>query len=100
MRIISRKRIGQFCAVHPDAKEPLETWFRVARKATWRNLTEVHQTYPHADLVGICTIFNIKGNHYRLITKINYLKQTIYIRFILTHSEYDKGGWHNGCGCG
>jgi mRNA interferase HigB len=51
----------------------------------------------HADPVGECTVFNVHGNHYRLIAHIKYEHRTIYILGIYTHKEYDKGGWKDGC---
>jgi mRNA interferase HigB len=90
MRIISRKRLLKFSEVHSEAADPLDYWYRVAKSATWSNLVEVRQTYPTADAVGNFTVFNIKGNDYRLITSIVYETQRIYIKYVLTHSEYDK----------
>lgn len=97
MHIISRKALRVFWEKHPDAKGPLQDWYRVAGKATWNNLSEVRKSYPHADMVGTCTVFNIKGNDYRLITWIAYSSQRIFIRHVLTHAEYDKGGWKSDC---
>ncbi len=54
---------------------------------------EVRLTFPTADAVGRFTIFNIKGNAYRLITEINYRTERIFLRHVLTHAEYDKGAW-------
>lgn len=93
MNTLSRKKIREFVKVHPDSKSSLKAWFNVARKARWRSLTEVRQTYPHADLVGRYTVFNIRGNHYRLIAEINYQFQQILIREILTHEEYNLAKW-------
>jgi mRNA interferase HigB len=56
---------------------------------------EVQATFPKAEAVGNFTVFNIKGNNYRLIVSINYERQIIYIKYILTHSEYDKEQWKN-----
>lgn len=81
----------------PDAQQPLEDWYRIARNANWSNLAETHSQYPHADLAGTCTIFNIGGNKYRLVTKINYRWKMVYVRFVLTHAEYDKGGYADDC---
>lgn len=95
MRVISRKILRQFCQNHGDSCTSLEQWYRIASKAQWRNLLEVQQTYKTAEAVGNFTVFNIKGNSYRLITDVIYVRQTIYIKYILTHAEYDKGGWKN-----
>ncbi len=99
MRIISKKRLREFWEKHPDSQAPLEEWYKLTRKATWRNLAEVRATFRHADLVGTCTVFNIKGNDYRLVAKIDYGYQKVFIKYVLTHSEYDKGKWKDVCGC-
>ena len=97
MRVISRSRLRQFWRRHADAEQPLQAWYRAARSASWQNLAELRKQVPHADLVGDCTVFNIKGNDYRLVTKVYYRAQRIYIRVILTHSDYDKGAWRSDC---
>ncbi len=68
-------------------------WYRVAKKAEWKNLTDVRRVFPSADVVEGFTVFNIKGNAYRLITEINYQTGRIFLRHVLTHAEYSKGGW-------
>ncbi len=72
MRIISRKMLREFWQEHPDAREPLEDWYRVVKNADWNSLADTRELYPHADLAGKCTIFNIGGNKYRLIVKFKY----------------------------
>jgi mRNA interferase HigB len=79
------------------AAEPLDNWYRRARKARWQNLADVKIDYPHADLVGTCTVFNIGGNKYRLVVKIVYRAQAIFIKHVLTHKDYDKGVWKHDC---
>lgn len=93
MNTISLKKIRGFVELHPDSKSSLTAWYKMAKKARWRSLAAVRQVYPHADLVGIYTVFNIRGNQYRLIAEINYTFQQILIREILTHEEYDKDKW-------
>ncbi len=93
MRVIAKRNLMQAAAAHGDCVTQVENWFRVASKAQWRSLVEVHQIFPHADLVGDKTVFNIKGNDYRLIVYINYAMQTILFKSLLTHAEYDKGMW-------
>jgi mRNA interferase HigB len=80
-------------ARHADLESPLDTWWRIAKKARWKSLRDVRETYPHADPVGEYTVFNIKGNEYRLIVKIIYRASRIYICDVLTHAEYDKDRW-------
>lgn len=60
-------------------------------------MAETKSDYSHADLVGTCTIFDISGNRYRLITKISYRTQKVFIRFVLTHADYDKENYKNDC---
>lgn len=93
MHVISYKAIREFIAQHNEAEEPLKAWYKAASRARWSNLSEVKREFPHADLVGRFTVFNIKGNHYRLIAEINYRSQIVFVRHILTHAEYDRGKW-------
>jgi len=97
VRIISKKRLREFWEKHPDARARLEDWYTITRKANWRHLADVRATFRHADPVGTCTVFNIKGNEYRLITRISYTRQRVYVRYVLTHAEYDKGKWKDDC---
>ncbi len=93
MHVISRKKLLEAAAKHGDLGEPLDVWYRIAKKAEWKNLVEVRQVFPTADPVDKFTVFNIKGNAYRLITEINYQTGRIFLRHVLTHAEYSKGGW-------
>ena len=97
MHVISRKRLREFCEQYPDAQIPLENWYHVAKRATWQNLIEVQADFSHADLVGKCIVFNVGGNKYRLIAKIYFDDQVCLVRFVLTHSEYDKDKWKSDC---
>jgi len=97
MNIISKKPLVEFWKRYPEAKSSFEFWYRTAKKAKWQNLIEVKTDFPHADLVGVCTIFNIGGNNYRLIVKISYRTQNIFVRYVLTHAEYDKGIYKKDC---
>jgi len=93
MHVISRKRLKEASTRHGELEAPLDAWFRIAKKASWKNLADVRRTFSSADAVGKWTVFNIKGNQYRLITEINYMFGRIYIRRVLAHAEYDRGGW-------
>lgn len=93
MRIISRSRLLEFARRHRSAAEALDVWYRIAKRAEWQNLSEVREAFGSADAVGNFTVFNIKGNHYRLIVDINYSRQCIFIKYVLTHKEYDKDVW-------
>ena len=93
MHVISRKRLLEAVERHGQLAAPLDAWYRIAKKAEWRSLDEVRTVLPTADSVGRFTVFNIKGNTFRLITEINYRTGRIYIRHVMTHTEYDRGGW-------
>lgn len=93
MHIISKKKLKEFWEKHPEAKPNLQTWYKMAKKAKWTNIVDLCQVFPSADLVNNFTIFNISGNNYRLIALVDYQYQEIYIRYILTHAEYDKQNW-------
>ncbi|NOT59179.1 MAG: type II toxin-antitoxin system HigB family toxin [Acidobacteria bacterium] len=99
MRIISKRRLREFWEVYPESKKPLLDWYDVARKAVWQNLAHVRESFRHADPVGDCTVFNIKGNDFRLIVTIRYRTRRIYVLYVLTHKEYDKEKWKDDCYC-
>jgi mRNA interferase HigB len=93
VHVISRKRLKGAALRHPDLETSLDAWFRIAKKASWRNLGDVRETFATADAVEKWTVFNIKGNKYRLISEINYRFRRVYIRQVLTHAEYDQERW-------
>jgi mRNA interferase HigB len=93
LRAVSKKRLREFWTRHAGAEDPLKTWYATAKRARWTNLIEVQRTYSSAEAVGRNTVFNIKGNAYRLIAIIEYRLQIIFIREVLTHAEYDKDKW-------
>lgn len=91
MRIISRKTLVDFWQSHKDVESELKAWFSEAEAASWKAPIDIKRRYPSADPVGVNRmVFNIKGNHYRLVVQIHYNTGIIYIRFVGTHAEYDK----------
>jgi mRNA interferase HigB len=100
MRVISFRKLREFYEAHPSSKSSLEAWYAAVENADWRNFADVRRTTSSADVYGQCTIFNIGGNKYRLIAWVNYKTHTVYVRNVLTHSDYDKGKWKNDCGSG
>lgn len=95
MHLISIRNLRADAAKYPDVIEQVEAWYGVVKSAYWQNLNDVRQIYPSADAVGHFTVFNIKGNAYRLIVDIDYETQTIYYKYFLTHADYDKDKWKN-----
>ena len=96
MRIYSKKTLDEFGKTHADVADVLKGWYRVAKSSKWQNIQDVKKSCSaSADAAGRFTVFNIKGNKYRLIVSIDYEKQIINIKYILTHAEYDSGRWKN-----
>ena len=90
-RIFAKSTLRNFWKKHPDAEQYLKTWYDVAMNSDWRTPNDVKKTYSNASILkGGRIIFNIKGNDYRLIVKINYPYHIVYIRFIGTHKQYDQ----------
>ena len=91
MRVISRKPLRLFWDKHNDSEQQLISWYWETEKANWKNHNELKKEYPSASILeNNRIVFNIKGNRYRLIVRINYQYQIIWIRFIGTHAEYNK----------
>ncbi len=91
MRVIAKKVLRDFWNRYPDCEQQLKAWFKEAEDAVWKSPNEIKREYPSASILeNNRVVFNIKGNNYRLIVKINYYYQMVWIRFIGTHSQYDK----------
>ncbi len=91
MRIISREPLRTSATKHPQANEPLDAWYQRVRHVVWRSPVELESDYGTADILpDNRVVFNISGNHYRLIVRVNYHRQAVYIRFLGTHAEYDR----------
>jgi mRNA interferase HigB len=95
MHLISFGKLKEASALYPDVEKVIENFYTKVENSEWKNLIEVQEDYREAEAVGNFTVFNIKGNKYRLIVGINYEKQVVYFKYFLTHSEYDKNQWKN-----
>jgi mRNA interferase HigB len=93
VRIVSRKAITQGTAKHSEWAASLNAWYKITQNADWKSFTEVRSTWKSADLVGRYVVFDISHNKCRLIATIKYKWKMVYIRRILSHSEYDKKDW-------
>lgn len=90
MRVIAKKILRDFWEVHADCEQQLKSWFRETSKVEWTNPNQIKSEYPSASILNDNrVVFNIKGNKYRLIVKINFEYEMVWIRFIGTHKEYD-----------
>lgn len=91
MRVIAKKILREFWIKHNDCKKQLLCWYEETSDSEWKNSHDIKREFPSASVLGDNRIvFNIKGNQYRLIIKINFDYQMVWIRFIGTHADYDK----------
>jgi len=98
MRIIKESTLRELAADYPDAGEWIEQFLKVVRAAKWQSIQDVRLLYPHADAVtvesaSIVTVFNVKGNRYRLVMAMHYNRGKAYVRRFMTHAEYSKDHW-------
>ena len=97
MRIISEAPLREFWKKYPDAEKALRHWISVTRQADWSSFADVRNDFRHADVYVKCTVFDVGGNKYRLITRIEYRLKIVFVTAILTHAEYDKNAWKVEC---
>ena len=91
VRIFAKSSLRKYWEKHQDTEQHLKTWCDTAMNLDWKTPNDVKQTYSNASILKNSRIvFNIRGNDYRLVTKFNFEKQWIFIKFIGTHDEYDK----------
>jgi mRNA interferase HigB len=94
MHVISRKKLREFMRAHPDAKMPLDVWYRLAKAHDWDSFSEVTRLFGRrVDRVGKFFLFNIGGNKYRLVAFIHFNRHKLFIRHVFTHAEYDEDDW-------
>lgn len=103
MRVISKTRLKAFWTApgRNDAEGPLRAWYTHVsnRTVSWRSWSDVKAEFGTASLVGNCVVFNIGGNKYRLVTRVLYPSQKVFVLKVMTHAEYDNDKWKHECGC-
>ena len=103
MRVISKARLRQFWELpgQEDAEGPLRAWYtHVDKKSvSWRSWADVKADFASVSIVGNCVVFNIGGNKYRLVTRVLYPSQKVFVLKVMTHAEYDGDKWKEECGC-
>jgi len=91
MVIFKASTLRDFIALHPDAEDALNNWRSIVSKTSFSYFADIKNFFNSVDAVGNdLYVFNIRGNHYRLIARIHFNVRTVYIRFIGTHSEYNN----------
>ena len=93
MHVISQQRIRTAVAQFPRHEAALLSWYRLVKKGRFKNFSALRDTFRGVDKVGKVFVFNVAGNHLRIIAAIHFNRQKVYIRGILTHSEYDQAKW-------
>jgi mRNA interferase HigB len=89
--VISRKRLKDFWEKHADAEQPLKAWFHETKTAHWKSFSDIKARYRSADVLpGNRVVFNLKGNTYRLVVQLHYNTRIVFVRFVGTHTDYDK----------
>jgi mRNA interferase HigB len=96
MNVISKRGLIQLAKmkrIDGDTISELVAWYQVARHTSWTNLLDVRREFPTADQVGAVIVFNISHNRYRLITRVEFSKQLMFVKALLNHKEYDREDW-------
>jgi mRNA interferase HigB len=93
VNVISKPGLMKLVKKHRETAMWAAAWYKVAKRATWRGLHEVRNDYPSADQVGHVLIFDVMGGNYRLIARVNFEGQRLYVKDLLTHREYDRKEW-------
>lgn len=103
MRVISKSRLREFWEQpgHDDAEGPLRAWYTHVsnRTVSWQAWADVKADFASASIVGSCVVFNVGGNKYRLIARVLYPSQKVFILKVMPHEEYDLDKWKAECGC-
>jgi mRNA interferase HigB len=93
MKLISNKPLRDFAAIYADAEAPLQAFRLLIERGKFSNFAELRATFRGVDKVGERFVFNIGGNKYRVVAAIAFTPQLLWIKAVLTHADYDKGGW-------
>lgn len=102
--MISRRKLREFDEARPERRRhatAFEDWFKLARRARWHTFQDVKALFGQTDVAGdtsskrTATVFDIGGNKYRIVTLIDYTRQTVLITHVMDHKEYDKDNWKN-----
>jgi len=90
VHVITRRRLKEFWHKHPTAEPPLKTWYKLTVKADWKNFADLRVTFSSADYVAPYVVFDVGGNNYRVIAKVEYKFKKVFIAHVFTHPEYER----------
>ncbi len=97
MRVLSITALREFWEREHQSEDVLRDFYKKLSAIDPQNMAQLKQTFPSVDLVGKCFVFNVGGNKYRVIARIHFNRQMVFVRFVLTHREYDKDKWKSEC---
>lgn len=97
MRVISRKALRTYWEQHPSTEDVFTDFYLRLKRLDAGTFVELRQTFPSADMIGDCIVFNVGGNNFRVIVHVDFDVQIVWIRFVLSHAEYDRGKWKADC---
>lgn len=89
MRVVSNRMLVDFASMHPRAHAPLQAWRKLVETSLFVSFSDLKRAFNHVDKVGDYVVFDIAGNHYRIIAAIHFNTQMLFVRHVLTHREYD-----------
>lgn len=89
MRLISNKALRDFAKRQREADEPLQAWRKLIERSSFSSFSELKRAFNSVDKVGNYFVFNVAGNRFRLVAAIHFNTQTLYVRAVMTHAEYD-----------
>jgi mRNA interferase HigB len=90
MHVIARKVLKEFSNRYHQSRKPLDSWWTICNKNQFSDFVELKKTFGTVDLINNCLVFNIGGGKYRLVVRVNFSAQRMWIKYILSHEEYDK----------
>ena len=91
MRVIAISTLRDFWIKHPDSEQALREWYIKTLRAGWNSFNDIRNDFNSVDYIkNQRYVFNIRGNGYRLVAAIKFTPKLVYVRFVGTHSEYDK----------
>jgi len=93
VRLISCRALREFADIHPQALPPLQGWRKVIEANRFDHWAALKKVFNAADKIGDLVVFNIGGNKYRLVAYVQFERQIVYVKAVMTHAEYDKGDW-------
>ena len=90
MHVIARRTLLDFGVKYPDAREAIDRWWTICRKNSFSSFSDLKKTFGTADIVNKCVIFNLGGGKYRLVVRVNFATNRMWIKYVLPHDEYGK----------